>query len=158
MYGESLTTTELTEASSTADILYIKAGYGERTAYAIEFSIDYVNNKDPLFSANDGAKYGLNVDLLKAFDFGIYVLPFAKVGLGAGNLDTQINEGSLNYGSFNLGLGMFIPYNEHLDFELGYNYRYLTYEKNKENGGASVNDYTPTSHINMVYLGINTRF
>ena len=157
--NESLTKSDNTEVSATPDMITFKGGYGERSAYAIEFSLDYVNNKDPLFSANDGAKYGLNVDLLKAFDFGIYVLPFAKVGLGAGTLETDANSGKLNYGSFNAGVGMFIPFNEHFDFELGYNYRFLTYQKEKSGNGTSIVDIqTPTSHINVFYVGINTRF
>jgi hypothetical protein len=154
---ESLTKADQTETSITSDVYALKAGYGVRSAYAIEFTLDYVNNKDPLFDANDGVKYGLNVDLLKAFDFGIYVLPFAKVGLGAGVLDTELNEGSLNYGSFNAGFGAFVPIDEHFEIEIGYNYRYMTYEKEKLET-TSVNDFTPTSHINLVYLGINTRF
>lgn len=163
VYKENLTKADKTEASVTPDMLIFKAGYGDRQAYAIEFTVDYINNKDPLFHANDGIKYGLNVELLKAFDFGIYVLPFAKVGLGAGTLKTDLNEGNFNYGSFNAGFGMFIPYNEHLDLEVGYNYRHLTYEKqnkkqNEKQNDASVSDFIPSAHVNLIYIGINTRF
>jgi len=161
MYDESLTRADDTEVSASPDMFTIKAGYGERTAYAIEFSVDYINNSDALFSSGDGAKYGLNVALLKAFDFGIYVLPYAKVGLGAGTMDSDTSSGNLNYGSFNAGLGMFIPFNEHFDLEIAYDYRYMTYQKYKDptsTTNPTVNDPTPTSHINLVYIGLNARF
>jgi opacity protein-like surface antigen len=154
-YSESLTRTDSSETSGSSNMLSIKAGYGDVKAYAIEFSLDYIDNKDALFSQNDGEKYGLNVDLLKAFDFDIYILPYIKAGFGAGILDTELNDGSFKYGSFNLGLGTFIPINDSLDLELGYNYRYLTYEKDND---TTTNEATPTSHINLIYLGINTRF
>ena len=161
LYNENLTyennNYQKVQNDISPDFFGLKVGYGDRAAYAIEFSLDYINNNEELFQANDGAKYGLNIDLLKAFDFNIYVLPFAKVGFGAGVLDSDIDadDGKLYYGSFNAGGGIFIPLNETLDFEVSYDYRYINYEKLQ---GRSVNDYTSTSHINMFYVGINTRF
>ena len=133
----------------------IKVGYGDRKAYAVEFSLDYVDNKSAIFDTNDGKKYGFNVELLKAWDFGIYINPYLKAGFGAGYLETpaDLNNGSLTYGSFNLGAGFFIPINEHLDIELTYEYKNVSYQKLDTN-----ESFSPSSHLNIAYVGVNFRF
>jgi opacity protein-like surface antigen len=133
----------------------VKVGYGDREAYAVEFSLDYVDNNKEIFGPNDGKKYGFNVELLKAFDFGIYVNPFFKAGFGAGYMDTpaDLNNGSLTYGSFNLGAGLFIPMGEHFDIELAYEYKGLSYQKLDSNLTVS-----PDSSLHIGYVGVNFRF
>ena len=146
------------KTTSSAEMAKIKIGYGIRTAYAIEFSIDYLKNQSNVFStspAKDGDKYGLNVELIKGFDWDIYINPYFKAGFGTGLFDIKSDnstKSSLNYSSFNLGLGFFIPINEHLDFEVGYDFKYVSYEKLREiDGGYS-------STMNGLYLGVNARF
>ena len=133
----------------------LKIGYGDREAYAVEFSLDYVDNNKKIFDANDGKKYGFNVELLKAFDFGIYINPFFKAGFGAGYLDTpaDVHNGSLTYGTFNLGTGMFIPINEHFDIEVAYEYKNVSYQKLDNNL-----TYSPSSSLHIGYVGVNFRF
>lgn len=150
-YHENVTNENL---SADANMAVLKIGYGERKTYTIEFSLDYIDNNKNIAGKNDGVKYGFNVDLIKAFDFDIYVLPYFKVGLGMGKMLSQADiDGDLTYGSFNLGAGFFIPFNQHFDIELGYDYRYLSYEKlNEEDSNY------PKTHVNIGYLGINYRF
>jgi len=133
----------------------LKIGYGDKKAYAVEFSLDYVDNKSSIFDSGDGKKYGFNIELLKAWDFNIFVNPFLKAGFGAGYLDTpaDLNNGSLTYGSWNLGTGFFIPINEHFDIEIAYEYKYVSYQKLDNN--LSIH---PTSNLNIGYIGVNFRF
>lgn len=144
-----------TNAQSSSDMARIKIGYGDREAYAIEFSLNYVNNQSKIFSYNDSKKYGLNVGFTKAFDFDIYVNPFFKAGFGAGFLDIQRElQKKLNYGSFNLGLGIFIPIDEYFDFELGYDYQSISYESID----IIVEKKRFSSNVNIIYFGFNVRF
>ena len=139
--------------SISAQTAKVKVGYGIRDSYAVEFSIDYTQKDKNVFSTNDGDRYGLNLEIMKAFDFDIYVNPFFKGGFGAGYLDIDnTSNKSLNYSSYNLGLGCFIPINEHLDFEIGYSYKFTSYEK------ISQTSQKLNSHINIGYLGVNVRF
>ncbi|MBU0720978.1 porin family protein [bacterium] len=143
------------EAKSSSYMAKIKAGYGDREAYAIEFSLDYYDNKSKIFSQDDSKKFAMNVELVKAFDLNIYVNPFFKAGFGAGylNVDREF-EDILHYGTFNLGAGMFIPVNEHFDFELGYDYKAVSYE----GIDTIVQQISYASHMNIVYFGFNLRF
>ncbi len=157
------------------NIARIKIGYGNRKAYAVELSFDYTDNNSRIFDPNDGKKYGFNIELLKAWDFGIaedrlaelkdellkagdlgiYINPYVKAGFGGGYLETPvgIHNNSLSYGSFNLGAGLFIPINKHFDLELAYEYRYISYQKFDLSSAL-----TPSSHLNIGYVGINFRF
>ena len=139
----------------TANMARVKIGYGIREAYAVEFSVDYVANSEELFAPDDGNRYGFNVELIKAFDFGIYINPFVKAGFGMGYMETTIkpDEDSLSYGTYNLGVGTFIPLGEHLDLELGYDYKYTSYQKVSN---AEENIQKSMSHT--AYLGVNVRF
>ena len=143
------------ERSINNNAARVKIGYGDRTAYAVELSLDYVDNNKKIFDANDGKKYGFNVELLKAFDFDIYVNPFLKAGFGAGYLKTpaDLHNGSLTYGTFNLGGGMFIPINEHFDIEVAYEYKNVSYQKLDNNLTSS-----PSSNLHIGYIGVNFRF
>jgi len=139
--------------NNSATMESLKIGYGDIKAYAIEFSFDYIQNNSKVIDRNDGVKYGINIDFVKAFDFDIYVLPFVKAGFGAGDMKSDLNNGSLHYGSFNLGTGFYLPLGDTFDLEVGYNYRYLSYEK--------INDSVstiPKTHVNIGYIGINARF
>ncbi len=142
--------------STSSETAKFKIGYGIREAFAIEFSINYLKNDKNNFSAKDGDKYGLNVELMKAFDWDIFILPYFKAGIGAGYFKVEPTatsaKDSLNYSSYNLGLGFLIPMNEHLDFEVGYDYKYVSYEKFE----AIDSDVQSNSH--GAYLGVNVRF
>jgi opacity protein-like surface antigen len=135
--------------------LSAKIGYGDRRAYAAEFSLNYLENHSKYFSQGDAQKLGFNVSLLKAYDFGIYVNPFLKVGFGAGmfKTDADTNNNSLTYGNFHLGGGFFIPLSKQMDIEVAYQYRFVSYEKIDLTSSTN-----PKSHINAVYTGLNIRF
>lgn len=125
----------------------IKLGYGERDAYAIEVSLDYINA--------DATKYAFDVNLVKAFDWDIYVNPYVKVGFGGGMMEKDdTTSQSLSYGSFNLGSGLFVPINEHVDFEVAYEYKNLSYEK----ADVAPTTESRSSHVNIGYVGCNLRF
>ncbi|MBN2815757.1 MAG: porin family protein [Campylobacterales bacterium] len=135
------------EETYSEDTVRIKAGYGQREAYAVEFSMEYIESQPK--------KYAFDISVIKAFDWGIYVNPYIKAGFGAGILDNRENEDkSLTYGSFNLGTGLFIPMGKHFDFELAYEYKNRSYQKVNELDGTE----SRTSHVNMFYSGINVRF
>jgi len=148
------------DASTSSAMSTVKIGYGNIKSYAVEFSLDYAYNRSKIFSSSpdvskDGDKYGFNINLLKSFDWDIYVLPFVKVGFGTGilNID-RILQKDLSYGSFQLTLGTFVPISKSFDLELGYELRSTTYK------GI---DYiaTKTSYdsvSNIAYMGINYRF
>ncbi len=147
--------TDKLDAEISTMMSTFKIGYGEQKAYAVEFSIDWVDNKSKIFSQNDGDKYSINVEFVKAFNLYKYVNPFFKAGFGAGRMeiDRELQD-TLNFGSFNIGTGIFIPINEHFDFEIGYNYRFLTYEKLD----IVVDDISYESHVNTIYTSLNIRF
>jgi len=144
-----------TSAYTSSGIATFKIGYAQRETYGIEFSLDYTKSNSNIFSNNDGDRYGLNVNLLKAFDYNIYVLPYFKGGMGAGffNVDRTMDD-KIYYGSFNIGTGIFIPLNDNFDFELGYEYRYTSFE--------SINliseKLSYTSNIGRAYFGFNVRY
>lgn len=135
------------DESISSNVARVKIGYGSRDSFGVEFNLDYITG--------DEKKYGLNIELLKAFDFGIYVNPFFKAGFGSGFIDNKDNANkSYTFGSFNLGTGIFVPLNETFEFELAYEYKNLSYEKEV----AVVDTPNRTSHLNNLYIGINSRF
>lgn len=144
-----------TSASTSSGITTLKVGYANRETYGIEFSLDYTKGESNIFSNNDGDRYGLNVNLLKAFDYDIYILPYIKAGMGAGffNVDRAADD-KLYYGSFNIGGGIFLPIDENFDLELGYEYRYTSFE--------AINLISEkllfTSNIGRAYFGFNIRY
>lgn len=92
---------------------------------------------------------------MKAFDWGIYINPFVKVGFGAGMIDTGgTSNPSLTYGSFDAATGFFIPINSSSDFEIAYEYKNLSYEKQNKLDSTIQN----ASHVNSLYIGYNVRF
>ena len=114
-----------------------------------------INIENELKSANSSTSNLFNVELLKAFDFGIYVNPFLKAGFGAGYLETNadVTNKSLTYGSFNLGAGIFIPIGESFDIELAYENKNVSYQK----PDSTYND-NPTSNLHVGYVGFNIRY
>jgi len=143
------------DAQSSSNMAKLKIGYGDRDAYGIEFSIDYIDNTSKIFSKQDGKKYAMNIELVKAFDFNTFVNPFFKVGFGSGFLDIQREfQTKLNYGSFNLGAGIFIPMNEHFELEVGYDYKAISYESID----TIVEKIRLSSNTNTIYMGFNVRF
>jgi len=135
-------------------MLNIKAGYGDRKAYAIEFSLDYVDTNAGTFLTDGGPRYGFNVSLLKAFDFNVFFIPLIRVGFGSGSVSStsKTDQTSLAYGSFNLGVGTFIPINEYFDLEVSYDYRNTTYEKTVSTANVE------KAHTNVAYFGCNFRY
>ena len=148
-FGDDLNAENSTIQSS------FKVGYGNQKAYAIELSIDWVKNDSKIFSNKDGDKYAINIDLVKAFDLYKYLNPFFKVGIGGGRMtiDRKL-QNKVNFGSFNLGAGVFIPLNDTFDIEVGYSYKYLTYEKIDR----AISSISYKSHVNVIYTGFNVRF
>ena len=148
------------DASSSSEMASVKVGYGDRKAYAVEFSIDYYKNSSKIFSSSndtttDGNKIGFNINLMKSFDFNIYVLPYIKVGFGTGYLDIQRElQDRLTYGSFQGSLGVFLPLNDHFDFEVAYEVRENTYEAIDTIDTKTA--YKSTTHL--AYVGVNYRF
>ena len=157
IFNESFNSVDATSSSAMGTL---KIGYGDIKAYAVEFSVDYAYNRSKVFSTSsevtrDGNKYGFNVSLLKSFDWDIYLLPFIRAGFGTGFLDIDRKlQKSLSYGSFQLGLGTFVPMGKDFDLELGYEIRSTSYE-------AINTIVTKKSHdsiSNIAYMGINYRF
>ncbi|QSZ40845.1 outer membrane beta-barrel protein [Sulfurimonas aquatica] len=148
------------DANNASPLAKVKLAYGDRTKYAVELSLEYTKNDSKIFSSSntidsDGDKMGFNIEFLKAFNNDMFFLPFFKVGFGSGSLDiTRVLQDSLNYGSFNLGAGVFLPINEHFDFELGYEFKYLSYEAVDTIAQKNIHK----SNINAAYFGFNVRF
>ena len=156
MQYESLSEDEFDGATNSPAFGSLKFGYGDRKAYSIEFLINYINNKSNIFSAEDAARYGMDVALLKAFPVSKYAYPYFRGGFGAGEMKvSQIQEdGTLSYSSFNIGTGVYIPLSKSFEIEATYEYRFTSYES------LLINEKTvkPHSHINQLYLGINYRY
>ncbi|MDD2791268.1 MAG: outer membrane beta-barrel protein [Sulfurimonas sp.] len=137
--------------ANEVDVLKIKVGYGEREAYAAEFSLDYSEADSQYLSTNVAQRYAMGIDLVKGFDYDIYIIPFFKAGIGTGYLDSS-DHGKITFGSFKVGAGTLIPLNEHFDFELGYEYKYISYEKISDDRNSDRSD------VNIIYAGFNVRF
>jgi hypothetical protein len=137
--------------ANAVGVTKFKLGYGDIKGYAIELSFDYSNTDSDYLSTQTASRYAMDIDLVKAFDFNIFINPFFKAGIGTGYLDTEEN-GNLTFGSFKIGVGTFIPLNEYIDFELGYEYKFISYEK-LENAQES-----ELSDVNIAYAGFNLRF
>ncbi len=135
--------------------LAMKIGYGKRDSYAVELSLNYLQNHSKVYADGDAQKLGFNVSLLKAYDFDIYVNPYLKAGFGAGMFKSDVDavNQSLTYGNFHLGGGIFIPLSSQMDVELAYEYRFISYEKIDLEDSSN-----PKSHINALYAGFNIRF
>ena len=135
------------EETFSEDLVRLKFGYGDREAYGVEFSLDYINS--------DPKKYAFDVSLIKAFDWNIYVNPFVKAGFGGGVLDNRDNENqSLTYGNFHAGAGVYVPLGEHFELELSYEYKNRSYQREDEESTTE----SRSAHINYGYLGINFRY
>ena len=143
------------QAQSSGTIEKLKVGYGDRKSYAIELSLEHLKNDSEIFSQNDSDKYGINIELIKAFDFDIHVNPFFKAGIGTDYLkiDREVQD-TLYYGSFNLGLGIFIPVNEYFDFVLEYDHKSISYE----GIDTIAEQISYKSNLNSAHLGFNVRF
>jgi len=145
------------DAKSSSNLTRLKVGYGDIKSYAVEFSLEYVMNKSNIFSVEgqDGNKLGFDIALIKAYDFNKYFYPYVKVGFGSGVLDISRSvQSRLSYGSFNAGAGFYIPITQHVDIELAYLYKQVSYEP------INFISYRKSyqSKINTTSLGINIRF
>lgn len=143
------------DAESSSPSASFKIGYGDIKAYAIELSYYNIQNSAKIFSYNDSSKNEINLDLVKAYDFDIFLYPFFKVGFGTGYLSVdRILQNTLHYGVFDLGLGVFIPVAQYLDIELGYKYKFISYETIDTISERT--SYNSTAH--NTYIGFNIRF
>jgi len=145
------------DAKSSSTLTRLKVGYGDIKSYAAEFSLEYAMNKSNIFSVNgqDGNKLGFDIALIKAYNFNKYFYPYVKVGFGSGVLEISRSvQSRLSYGSFNLGAGFYIPISRHVDIELAYLYKQVSYEP------IDYISYRKSykSKINTTSLGINIRF
>ncbi len=133
----------------------LKFGYGDRRAYAVEFTLNYIDNKSNIFSNNDKQRYGMDVMFVKAYNISKYVYPLFRAGFGAGEMKVERKlENKIAYSSYNLGAGAFFPFTEHFDIEATYEYRYTSYES----VDLIAEKLKLQSHINQIYFGVNYRF
>jgi len=148
------------DAKNSTDLAQIKIGYGQRDAYSVEMSFEYMQNSSKIFSSTtsnslDGNKYGMNVSLIKAFDFDIYMLPYIKAGFGAGYFDIERTlQDKTFYSSLNIGTGFLIPMGESFDLELAYEHRHTSYQSID----TVVEKINYQSGSNIAYFGFNARF
>lgn len=133
----------------------IKAGYGDIKAYAVEIDLGYGRYDKNIFSTKDTDYYYFDLSLVKAFDFGIGMYPFFKVGFGTGELEVERPfENSMSSGSFFGGIGLFVPISGSFEFEASVIYRDKSWE-----GLDMVGDETVSSSVIVEpYLGLNLRF
>jgi len=142
------------DKKSTMQRTTLKAGYGDIKAYAIEFTLEQTISNEEILSKKDSNRYSFNVELLKAFDFDTFVNPYIKAGFGSGALKiSDEKQDKLRFGSYNLGVGTFVPLKYGFEVEVGYSYRYFSYEKIE-----SRNNKVYKSHQNSIYTGVNYRF
>ncbi len=147
--NEKFTNNKGTKSASQS--LNINFGYGDINAYAINFGVDIIKSKESTISNKDGKQYNFNIDLIKAFNFDIFMNPFFQAGFGMGNMKVASStQNSLGYGSLNLGAGIFIPINHYFNIEIGYKYKYLSYERFEEKSYKS--------HQNTIYSGVSFRY
>ncbi|RLA70197.1 MAG: hypothetical protein DRG24_07260 [Epsilonproteobacteria bacterium] len=144
------------EMSSTYTGAKFKIGYGDREAYMIEFGLSYGEYDKNIFSDDDGMQLFVDVDIIKAFDFGIGAYPFFKFGFGAGNLKiARTLNSSIASGSFHGGGGIYIPLFE-TDFEVEVSaiYRWKHFEGINLVGEPADID----SNLIEPYIGLGYRF
>ena len=146
------------DATSSSKFINFKLGYGVRELYSVAIDLEYLKNESKIFSTgsqNDGDKFSLNLELVKAFDLTSYLIPFVKAGFGAGYLEVdRVIDDKISFGSFNLGTGVLIPISDSFDFELGYKFKSLSYE------GLDLitTKVVHTSKSNSPYFGFNVRY
>ena len=156
------------DKSTSSPMAKFQIGYGELKGFAVQLGLIYNPNSKNIFAntagSKDKEKYSLDVELIKAFDFGIGLYPFLKAGFGAGYFDTDITytnadgtftQNKLNFSSYNGGAGFYYPLSEHFVLELGATYKYISYERwDKSSTGEAAVD----THAIYSYGGINYRF
>ena len=154
-YQDESFTTDLdsTQTQNNPTVGILKFGYGDIKAYSIEILLNYVMIDQKVFSDDDNDKYGLDIAFVKAFNFSKYFYPYARAGFGGGEMKIKNAENNkLGFSSFNVGVGSYIPLFSHLELEVNYEYRFTSYEEVVQSQPGL------QSHINQLYVGINTRF
>ncbi len=160
MYNEDFTFNSTGFASNEMSATYqgskIKIGYGERKAYAIEFSLSYGEYDKNIFSDDDGAQVFVDIDIIKAFDTDIGFYPFIKFGFGVGNLKIdRVLDSSVASGSFQVGGGFFIPiFGGDFELEASAVYRWKNFEGIDLVGDTAEID----SSVIEPYIGLGYRF
>lgn len=148
--------------STSSPVAKVQLGYGDIKDYSVQLGLLYDKNNHNIFSTgttNDKEKYSMDVELIKAFDFGWKLYPFLKAGFGAGyfniNADyTGGNKSSLNFSSYNAGAGAYYSLSEHFNLEAGVTYKSVSYEKIDPNASAK----GISTKVIFTYLGVNYRF
>lgn len=152
-----------TSQTITSPIAKVVLGYGNYKSYSIELGWIYNQNSQNYFSNNgskDGLKYSLDLNLVKAFDFGEPVYPFFKLGIGGGYLNTNITTTSsttvksLNFSSFDAGGGFTYLISKRFSFELSVTYKHRNYQKiDQASSGQSI-----ASNVVATLAGVIYRF
>ena len=153
--------------ATSSPIAKLQIGYGDLKAYSIQLGLIYNQNNQNIFAtdgAKDKEKYALDVDLIKAFDLHLGLYPFLKVGVGAGIFGTTMNytnidgvpstKNSLNFSSYDAGLGLYYPISQHFTLEAGATYQRTNYEK------ADTSSTAKSVHSDAILssIGIDYRF
>lgn len=133
----------------------IKAGYGDIANFAVEASFSYMDYETNVFSANDGAAIMLDLALYKGWDAGYDLYPYLVVGIGVGNMPVERKlEDALTFSSFNVGGGVHYMISEHIDLDLGFNYKFRSWQA----VSMVSEDIKVTSHVANPYIGMNYHF
>jgi len=133
----------------------VTAGYGDRKAYLVQIGLSYIQYDQNIFSSNDGYNLYLDIDLIKAFDFGIGFYPFVKAGFGAGKMKVDRSvQSELGNGDFHLGGGVYVPLGKYVDLEISF----VSKGKNWERVNLLATDEEVKSAAIEPYFGINFRY
>lgn len=134
---------------------FVKVGYGDIDAFAVEARIGYGRYDQNVFSVEDSDFLSFDVTLLKAFDFDWGIYPYGKIGFGTGELEVRRTiHRSRSSGSFFAGGGFFIPILDDFDAEFSMTYR----SRNWQDIDMIGTQVKSNSHRIEPYLGINYRF
>jgi len=78
-----------------------------------------------------------------------------KAGFGSGFFNIErATQDMLHYGSLGATIGAFIPLNENFDFEIGYGYKYISYEA----VDIIADSVRFSSDATKAYVGFNVRY
>lgn len=145
----------------TSPVAKVILGYGNYKSYSIELGWIYNQNSQNYFSNNgskDGPKYSLDLNLVKAFNFGEPIYPFFKLGIGGGYLNTNIHTTSgadvksLNFSSFDAGGGFTYLISKSFSFELCLTYKHRNYQKiDQALSGQSIASNVITTLAGVIY-------
>ncbi len=133
----------------------LKLGYADIGAYGVEVDVGYGRYDKNIFSIKDSDYIYFDIALIKAFDVGWSLYPFAKVGFGVGELEVdRAMQNSLSSGSFFGGGGVYVEIADGFDIEAALLYRESSWEE-IDLIGKRVESRSRTL---QPYVGLNYRF